>query len=126
MIFTIMLDIPVLVVYSFFIDFFFFSVVSLKLPELHEPIRHCFASQLCFSSAMENLRSKIKLKSPIHALLCMNKDDSLQRPTKAKKFVRSFQYETKYNITRFPRENLKNYKDVVTHKLQVRRVLFLL
>ena len=126
MIFTIMLDISVFVVYSFFIDFFFFSVVSLKLPELRELIRHCFASQLCFSSVMENLRSKIKLNRLFTHYYVVNKNDSPERPTKAKKFVRSFQYETKYNITWFSQENLKNYKDVVTNNLQVRGVLFLL
>ena len=30
-------------------------------------------------------------------------------------FVGSFQYKTKYNITWFSQENLKNYKDVVTN-----------
>ena len=45
----------------------------------------------------------------------MNKNDSPERLTKAKKFGGSFQYKTKYNITWFSQENLKNYKDVVTN-----------
>ena len=93
-----MLGIPVFVVYSFFIDFFIFFAVSLKLSELHEPIQHCFASQLCFSDVMENLRSKIKLKSPMHTLFCSEKNDSPERSTKAKKFVGSCQYKMKYNL----------------------------
>ena len=39
--------------------------------------------------------------------------NSPQRPTMSKKFEGSFQYKTKYNITCFSHENVKNYKDMI-------------
>ena len=41
--------------------------------------------------------------------------DLPDRPRKAKKFMGSFQYKTKYNTIWFSQENLKNYKDVITN-----------
>ena len=60
-----MLVIPVFAAYCFLFLFSTFFVVSLKLPKLHEPIRHRFGSHLCFVICNEKSEKPNKAKTPI-------------------------------------------------------------
>ena len=120
--FLLMLIIPVFVVY-FFIDFFllFFFLVSVRLSELLFGIREAVwaawtdLTSFCKPSLFSPRDEESEKQNLCPLYYVVNKDVSTERPTKAKKFVRSFHYKTKYSITWFSQKYLKNYKDVVTN-----------
>ena len=62
------LVIPVFAAYSFLLPFFTFFMISLKVAELHEPIRHRFGSHLCFLIVNEKSQKQNKAKTPMRVL----------------------------------------------------------